>query len=308
MSRILHPIFGRVIGAVAVRLVARGAAASSDPTTRRRSRRTSPSRTRCLVDAPWWHPNTVYRQTMLMRHGWDGEVGRYFLVQVDGEDEAVGRAAVHTSDYDNLDLGLGRSSSIRPERRRRGHGTAACSRRFDVARSMGRTKAGWFGWVGERTEGFAKALGCRAEVRRGLPPAAPAASSSRAWPTGCTPRRSRTPATTSCCASSAPTPDELLPGARGGHRGHQRRAAGRHRDGGRGVHRRPGAGLRAGPARQRLTAFYRVIARHRGYRRARRSVGGHRRLARRRPSATSTTPPSCAATAVTGSACCSRPT
>ena len=38
----------------------------------------------CLVDAPWWHPTTVNRQTMLMRHGWDGEVGRHFLLHADG--------------------------------------------------------------------------------------------------------------------------------------------------------------------------------------------------------------------------------
>jgi RimJ/RimL family protein N-acetyltransferase len=110
----------------------------------------------CLVDAPWWHPNTVYRQTMLMRHGWDGEVGRHFLVDV--EDRAVGRAAVHTSNYDNLDQAWV-ELSIHPEHRRRGHGTLALQRAFDVVRSAGRTKVGWFGWVGEQTEGFAKALG-----------------------------------------------------------------------------------------------------------------------------------------------------
>ena len=31
-----------------------------------------------LVDAPWWYPETVYRQSMLMRHVEDGEVSRYF--------------------------------------------------------------------------------------------------------------------------------------------------------------------------------------------------------------------------------------
>ena len=108
--------------------------------------------------APWWHPTTVYRQTMLMRHGWDGEVGRHFLLHADGE-VALGRAAVHSSDYDNLDAAWV-ELSIHPEQRRRGYGTAGMRQAFDVVRSMGRTKAGWFGWVGERTEGFAAALGC----------------------------------------------------------------------------------------------------------------------------------------------------
>ena len=110
------------------------------------------------LDAPWWHPDTVYRQTMAMRHVEDGEVSRYFLVRVDGEEEAVGRLAVHVGEHDNRDLAwveLG----IRPGCRRRGHGLQAMHLAFDVARSMGRTKAAWFAWVGEQTEGFAQALG-----------------------------------------------------------------------------------------------------------------------------------------------------
>ena len=103
-------------------------------------------------------------------------------------------------------------------------------------------------------------------------------------------------------------PAELLRGARGGHGGHQRRAARRPRDRGRGVHRRP-------RARRTRTAqlasgyrFYRVIARHRGTG----EIAGltvvtvdSEKPVRR---ATSTTPPSSARTVVTGSACCSRPT
>ena len=112
----------------------------------------------CLVDAPWWHPNTVYRQTMVMRHGWDGEVGRHFLVQVAGHDEAVGKVGLYTSDYDNLDLAWV-ELAIRPERRRKRYGTLGMQRAFDVARAMGRTKVGWFGWDGEQTRGFARALG-----------------------------------------------------------------------------------------------------------------------------------------------------
>jgi len=112
----------------------------------------------CLVDAPWWHPSTVYRQTMMMRHGWDGEPGRHFLVRVDGADEAVGRAGLYTSEYDNRDLAW-IDLAILPEQRRQGYGARAMRLVFDIAGSMGRTKVGWFGWEGERTRGFAKALG-----------------------------------------------------------------------------------------------------------------------------------------------------
>jgi RimJ/RimL family protein N-acetyltransferase len=112
----------------------------------------------CLVDAPWWHPTTVYRQTMVMRHGWDGEVGRYFLIHVGDLDEAVGKVELHTSDYDNLDLAWV-VLAIRPELRRRGYGTHGMQRAFDAARAMGRTKVGWFGWDDEQTMGFARAVG-----------------------------------------------------------------------------------------------------------------------------------------------------
>src|SRR3954463_16437966 len=104
----------------------------------------------CLVDAPWWHPSTVFRQTMLMRHGWDGEIPRCFLVEVDGSRQPVGRAALHTGSYDNLDVAWV-ELAIRPECRRRGYGTAAMQLACEVVRSMGRSKVGWFGWVGEQT-------------------------------------------------------------------------------------------------------------------------------------------------------------
>ena len=188
---------------------------------------------------PGGTPSTVYRQTMLMRHVEDGEVSRYFLVQVDGEDEAVGRAAVHTSEHDNLDLAWV-ELAIRPECRRRGYGTLALRESFDVARSVGRTKVGWFGWVGERTEGFAKALGVEPksiavhrrqhllELEPGLAERLYAEAEPHAGDY-------------ELLRIAGPTPDDLLPGARAGHGGHQRRAAGRPRDGGRGVHARTGS-------------------------------------------------------------------
>jgi RimJ/RimL family protein N-acetyltransferase len=112
----------------------------------------------CLVDAPFWHRSTVFRQTMLMRYGGDGEVGRHLLVHVDDVGGPVGRLGLFTSEYDNLDLAWV-ELAIHPDHRRRGYGTAALRGACDLARSMGRSTVGWFGWVGERTSGFAAAVG-----------------------------------------------------------------------------------------------------------------------------------------------------
>lgn len=112
----------------------------------------------CLVDAPWWHSSSVFRQTMLMRHGDQGEVGRFFLVVADGEAAPVGALAVHTSGYDNLDQAW-LELYIHPDRRRRGFGRTAFGLACDEVRAMGRSKVAWFGWESERTSGFAAALG-----------------------------------------------------------------------------------------------------------------------------------------------------
>jgi RimJ/RimL family protein N-acetyltransferase len=111
-----------------------------------------------LADTPWWPRLTTFRQRMLMRHGWDGEIGRYFLVEAEDVDQPVGRLGLHTSDYDNTDLAW-IELAIHPAHRRRGYGASGMAAGYDVARAMGRTKIGWFGWEGEQTEGFAKALG-----------------------------------------------------------------------------------------------------------------------------------------------------
>ena len=110
------------------------------------------------VDGPFWHPTTVFRQRMQMTHGWDGEVGRYFLVDVDDAGQPVGLVALHTSTYDNLDQAWV-ELAIHPDHRRRGIGTAAQQAAFDECRAMGRTKVGWFGWDTEQTRGFAAATG-----------------------------------------------------------------------------------------------------------------------------------------------------
>lgn len=108
------------------------------------------------VDAPWRHPSTVFRQEMEMRHGWDGEVGRFFLAVAGGE--VVGGLEVGTSEYDNLDLAwLG--IDVHPEHRRRGHGTALVEAAYDVCRSMNRSSLGSDGWESERVAAFAASAG-----------------------------------------------------------------------------------------------------------------------------------------------------
>ena len=109
-----------------------------------------------LVDAPWWPRRTLFRQTVELRYGFDGEPGRHFLVESDGK--VVGKLGVHLPMRDNLDLSwveLG----IHPDHRRRGIGSAAMDRAYELIRDLGRKKVGWFGWDGEQTRGFAAARG-----------------------------------------------------------------------------------------------------------------------------------------------------
>ena len=85
MSGILHPLFGRVIGAVAVRLVDRGAEASFGLDDEAGIETCfaiveTPRLSTCRGAA-----STVYRHRMLMTHAWDGELGRYFLAVQAGE-------------------------------------------------------------------------------------------------------------------------------------------------------------------------------------------------------------------------------
>jgi GNAT superfamily N-acetyltransferase len=157
MSGILHPLIGRVIGAVGsgwllVELREFG------PDDQAAIDAFVDLENSCLPDAPWSRPSTAYRQRMMMTHGWDGEVGRYFLAYPDGSDSPVGFASVYTTDYDNPDLAwLG--VTVHPEHRRRGHGKAILEQAYDECRSMGRTLVGSDGWDHERTHRFAAATG-----------------------------------------------------------------------------------------------------------------------------------------------------
>jgi RimJ/RimL family protein N-acetyltransferase len=108
------------------------------------------------VDAPWQHEFTVHRLEMRMRHAWDGEPGRFFLVRAG--DEVVGNARVHISVTDNLHFAyLG--ATVHPDLRRRGYGTAAYDQLATVATGMGRTTFGTDGWDHERTRAFAAGRG-----------------------------------------------------------------------------------------------------------------------------------------------------
>ncbi|HET9996142.1 MAG TPA: GNAT family N-acetyltransferase [Nocardioides sp.] len=157
MSRILHPLFGRVIGAVAsgwsiVDVHLREVDADDRDAVERYA--AVDNAVRAL--SPWVHPTTPYRVEMMLRNGWDGEPGRHFLVQAAGED--VGIASVDTTEYDNLDLAWV-NAAIHPEHRRRGLGTAAFDSVVEVARGMGRTKLGTDSWDDEPGRSFAAARG-----------------------------------------------------------------------------------------------------------------------------------------------------
>jgi RimJ/RimL family protein N-acetyltransferase len=108
-------------------------------------------------DSPWWPAETDATVERELRHAWEGEPGRWFLVGDDAADPD-GHLVVHTSDYDNLELAwLG--LAIRPGRRRAGRGRAALASALDLCRSIERPLVGMDGWESEATAGFATATG-----------------------------------------------------------------------------------------------------------------------------------------------------
>lgn len=123
-------------------------------------------RAAAAVDCPWEQPRTLHRQQMSVRHGFDGERGRYFLARSEGA--VVGSVAIFGSDYDNPDL-VWLEVVVAPPVRRRGYGTAALRLALDVIRAMGRDLVLLYGWESEAARGFAAAHGFAAksvEVRR----------------------------------------------------------------------------------------------------------------------------------------------
>lgn len=108
------------------------------------------------LDAPWEPRLTAYRQAMYMRHGWEGEPGRWFVAYDGGR--PIGAGSIDVSDYDNLDLAWF-SVLVAPPCRRRGHGLAILRRLEAQAAEMGRTLLGIDGWDNAATAGFASAAG-----------------------------------------------------------------------------------------------------------------------------------------------------
>lgn len=115
-----------------------------------------------VLDAPWVHPLTEYRAAMSLRHGWDGEPARAFLVVADGE--PVGEASLSVSEWDNLDLAwLG--VTIRPDARRRGLGRETVLALHEECRRLGRPLVGLDCWAADGPRAFAASLGYEEKSR-----------------------------------------------------------------------------------------------------------------------------------------------
>jgi GNAT superfamily N-acetyltransferase len=96
-----------------------------------------------LVDSPWEHPETYASAAGHLRHGWDGDLPDWYLVEADGD--AVGLANYFVSTWDNQHLAW-MSVRIHPEHRRSGHGSAVVDRMLERARAEGRRTLGIDGW------------------------------------------------------------------------------------------------------------------------------------------------------------------
>jgi GNAT superfamily N-acetyltransferase len=108
------------------------------------------------ADSPWQHPLTPAGLEAAMRHGWDGEPSRYFLVEDAGV--AVGVAEISTSDYDNLDL-AGVGVAVRPGSRRHGYGRKVLDELSARCADLGRPSLVAESWDDTAARGFAAAMG-----------------------------------------------------------------------------------------------------------------------------------------------------
>jgi GNAT superfamily N-acetyltransferase len=104
------------------------------------------------LDAPWEHPFTERRFSVLVRQGWDGEPPVPYLACADGV--PVGTALMFLSERDNRHLAWC-WLSVHPDHRRRGHGSRLLEHVMEQARAAGRTSIGTEGWEAERTTAFA---------------------------------------------------------------------------------------------------------------------------------------------------------
>lgn len=109
------------------------------------------------ADAPWSHPSTMTTFTGMLRHGWDGEAPRAYVVR-DGAGTLVAVATYWVSEWDNQDFAW-IDLAVHPDHRRQGTGRAVFEAMVDIAREEGRTKVGADGWESEATSGFAQAMG-----------------------------------------------------------------------------------------------------------------------------------------------------
>jgi len=107
-------------------------------------------------DSPWEHLMTAREAVGELRHGWEGRPAARFLGRVDGVPVATG--SYETSAYDNRHL-VWVGVLVRPDHRRRGHGSALFTTLRDRARAEGRTSIGIGGWDATTTVAFATAQG-----------------------------------------------------------------------------------------------------------------------------------------------------
>lgn len=87
------------------------------------------------ADEPWEAPLNEARQRQDMIHGWDGELGAFFLAEVDGE--PVGTVTTFEPEQENREL-TWVDLRIAPAYRRRGYGRAALTEIERAARVAGR--------------------------------------------------------------------------------------------------------------------------------------------------------------------------
>jgi GNAT superfamily N-acetyltransferase len=104
------------------------------------------------VDAPFNHGFTVKEYTLMLRHGWDGEVPETFAAWDRGQ--LAGTVAVHTSEWDNTHLAW-LELRVHPDLRGSGRGSEMLGFAESRARELGRTSVGVDGWDHPETHRFA---------------------------------------------------------------------------------------------------------------------------------------------------------
>lgn len=104
------------------------------------------------VDAPWSTPPTETTMDARLRFGWDGEAPLHWIGVVDAV--VVVGGGLWASNHDNLDS-AGLAVGVRPEHRRRGHGSAMLAHLQDRAREMNRPLVSGDAWDAPASDAFA---------------------------------------------------------------------------------------------------------------------------------------------------------